>query len=178
MIQHDETDEVIDAAAAARLLHLCEETVKRKARAGIIPGTKLGGSKWRFLRSSLMRLLTTPDNAKPQSAPAAKVQPVWSRSSTRPAKARAVLSRATVKSLLIFRAKRPLATRRATGRGQGAPETAEQQRHRAQTAPARAAQEEKRRQRYGQERSRDPGSAVDDFLRSRLERANVKKDTP
>jgi excisionase family DNA binding protein len=56
--------DIIDSQEAAELLRYCAETVKRKARAGIIPGTKLAGARWRFSRAAIVKLVVNAGNAE------------------------------------------------------------------------------------------------------------------
>ena len=53
-------DEVLTPDEAAQLLKVSKKTLLRHARAGQIPGVKLG-RVWRFRRSELLDLLTTPE---------------------------------------------------------------------------------------------------------------------
>ena len=47
--------EVLTVKEAAALLRVCEETVRRKAYRGELPGRKVGD--WRFVRTDLLRWL-------------------------------------------------------------------------------------------------------------------------
>ena len=141
-------DEVLDTAGAATLLHFCEETVKRKARRGLIPGTKLGGGQWRFSKAALLQLLEPATQAASASPTLGRQHPL-----------------ALVLARPVFAIPRPRKTRR----------TAAQERRRAQTEPALRAQREKRQQRAREEAARSPGGAVEDFLRLRRTRANGKE---
>jgi len=53
----------MDLREAAALLKISPETLRRKAKLGVVPGWKIGG--WRFLRSELVRHLQAegPANA-------------------------------------------------------------------------------------------------------------------
>ena len=51
--------EVLTPDEAARLLKVSKKRLLRHARAGQVPGTKLG-RVWRFRRSELLALLTKP----------------------------------------------------------------------------------------------------------------------
>lgn len=51
-------DEVLTPDEAAQLLKVSKKTLLRHARAGDIPGVKLG-RVWRFRRSELLDLVTT-----------------------------------------------------------------------------------------------------------------------
>ncbi|MCP5116010.1 MAG: helix-turn-helix domain-containing protein [bacterium] len=53
-------DEVLTPDEAAELLKVSKKTLLRHARGGQVPGTKLG-RVWRFRRSELLALLTTPE---------------------------------------------------------------------------------------------------------------------
>lgn len=46
------TDDILDADEVAKLLKLNEQTVKRLANRGEIPGFKIGG-RWRFRREAI-----------------------------------------------------------------------------------------------------------------------------
>ncbi|HLZ55974.1 MAG TPA: helix-turn-helix domain-containing protein [Ktedonosporobacter sp.] len=46
------TDDIMDADEVARLLKLNEQTVKRLANRGELPGFKIGG-RWRFRREAI-----------------------------------------------------------------------------------------------------------------------------
>lgn len=46
------TDDILDADAVAKLLKLNEQTVKRLANRGELPGFKIGG-RWRFRREAI-----------------------------------------------------------------------------------------------------------------------------
>ena len=56
----DPKDEVLTSDEAARLLKVSKKTLLPHARDGNVPGTKLG-RVWRFRRSELLKLLTTPE---------------------------------------------------------------------------------------------------------------------
>jgi excisionase family DNA binding protein len=51
-----EPAEVVDTEAAGELLHLDPKTVAKYAKAGKLPGHRLG-SDWRFFRSELLKWL-------------------------------------------------------------------------------------------------------------------------
>ena len=53
-------DEVLTPDEAAQLLKVSKKTLLRHARDGQVPGVKLG-RVWRFRRSELLDLLTTPE---------------------------------------------------------------------------------------------------------------------
>ncbi len=53
-------DEVLTPDEAARLLKVSKKTLLRHARDGQVPGVKLG-RVWRFRRSELLNLITTPE---------------------------------------------------------------------------------------------------------------------
>jgi len=53
-----ETDPVLDAEGAAQLLHVSTKTLLKSARAGDIPGRKVG-REWRFARTALMEYLAS-----------------------------------------------------------------------------------------------------------------------
>lgn len=55
----DSNDEVLTPDEAAQLLKVSKKTLLRHARDGQVPGVKLG-RVWRFRRSELLDLLTTP----------------------------------------------------------------------------------------------------------------------
>lgn len=46
------TDDILDADEVAKLLRLNEQTVKRLANRGELPGFKIGG-RWRFRREAI-----------------------------------------------------------------------------------------------------------------------------
>ena len=46
------TDDILDADGVAKLLKLNEQTVKRLANRGELPGFKIGG-RWRFRREAI-----------------------------------------------------------------------------------------------------------------------------
>ncbi len=46
------TDDILDADEVAKLLKLNEQTVKRLANRGELPGFKIGG-RWRFRREAI-----------------------------------------------------------------------------------------------------------------------------
>ena len=56
----DSMDEVLTPDEAAHLLKVSKKTLLRHARDGRVPGVKLG-RVWRFRRSELLDLLTTPE---------------------------------------------------------------------------------------------------------------------
>ena len=56
----DSKDEVLTPDEAAQLLKVSKKTLLRHARDGQVPGVKLG-RVWRFRRSELLDLLTTPE---------------------------------------------------------------------------------------------------------------------
>ncbi|MGI8808931.1 MAG: helix-turn-helix domain-containing protein [Acidimicrobiales bacterium] len=58
----NEADPVLDAEGAARLLHVSTKTLLKSARAGEIPGQKVG-REWRFARSALIEFLARPVSA-------------------------------------------------------------------------------------------------------------------
>ena len=53
--------EIMDIAEAASYLHIKKGTLYRLAKAGRIPGTKIGG-QWRFKRERLDAMFRLPDN--------------------------------------------------------------------------------------------------------------------
>lgn len=57
-----EADPVLDAEGAAQLLHVSTKTLLKSARAGEIPGRKVG-REWRFARTALMEYLASPVSA-------------------------------------------------------------------------------------------------------------------
>lgn len=52
----NDSPEVLTLAEAAAFLRLCSHTVSKLARAGQIPGRRIG-REWRFLRSELEKYL-------------------------------------------------------------------------------------------------------------------------
>ena len=56
----DPKDEVLTTDEAAQLLKVSKKTLLRHARDGDVPGAKVG-RVWRFRRSELLDLLTTPE---------------------------------------------------------------------------------------------------------------------
>jgi excisionase family DNA binding protein len=56
--------EVLTVKEAAALLRVCEETVRRKAFLGELPGRKVGD--WRFSRRKLLEML---ESEMPRDAP-------------------------------------------------------------------------------------------------------------
>lgn len=57
-----EDDPVLDAEGAAHLLHVSTKTLLKSARAGLIPGRKVG-REWRFARTALLDYLARPVSA-------------------------------------------------------------------------------------------------------------------
>ena len=57
-----EADPVLDAEGAAYLLHVSTKTLLKSARAGQIPGRKVG-REWRFARTALLEYLARPVSA-------------------------------------------------------------------------------------------------------------------
>jgi len=72
------TDETIDSDDCAKLLHCTPEQVEELARAGDIPGLKLGRS-WLFVRADLLAYLAEKARAEAQER-RAKRQPEMNRS--------------------------------------------------------------------------------------------------
>lgn len=68
------TDDTIDSEDCAKLLHCTPEQVEELARAGDIPGLKLGRS-WLFVRSDLLAYLAEKAREEAQQR-RAKRQPV------------------------------------------------------------------------------------------------------
>lgn len=56
-------DEILDPHGAALLLGLCRDMVVRHAKAGKIPGFKLGGTRWRFSRRQLIKHIEAGEQA-------------------------------------------------------------------------------------------------------------------
>ena len=48
--------EVLTLEEAAALLRLCSHTLAKRAKAGAVPGRKIG-REWRFVRSELLRFI-------------------------------------------------------------------------------------------------------------------------
>lgn len=56
--------EVLDVEGAARVLGVSKWTILKYARAGKLPGKKVG-KEWRFRRSTILRWLGEPASAQP-----------------------------------------------------------------------------------------------------------------
>ncbi len=55
-----ETDRVVSAGAAARILHVSKRTIERWCKDATLTGIRTAGGHWRIYRASIERFLNPP----------------------------------------------------------------------------------------------------------------------